>query len=347
MFNVISKRLITKKIHYFIFLILYFSSSCNEKNSGKVDICHYDKKTDKWQTITVNKNKIHKHLEHGDPVEGGCEEYTYVVDTVFEKLLFELNYDSALDNHVLISNVDSITHLNIEGRPNQKVRSLVGIEAFKRLKILSCRGNRIKQLDLRKNIALTELYCYENDISNLDISKNINLEILFCGANKLTSIDVSKNIKLKDLHCYSNQLTSLDISNNINLERLYIQVNNFNKIDISKNSKLMTLHCNNNPLLQNLNLENNSNLEVLYCHNNGLTSLDVSNNPKLKTLHCNDNELKNINIKNRNNKLLKNAEFRVFNNPNLTCIQVDSEAWSNANWPYKDPKARFSVNCIK
>ena len=44
-----------------------------------------------------------------------------------------------------------------------------------------------------------------------------------------------------------------------------------------------------------------------------------------------------------------NANFINFGstaNPNLTCIQVDNVAYSNANWSaYKDSIASFSTNC--
>ena len=58
------------KFGYFFLLILLLFSACKSDNSGGVDICHYDKKTDTWQTITVNKDKVQKHLDHGDPVGG-------------------------------------------------------------------------------------------------------------------------------------------------------------------------------------------------------------------------------------------------------------------------------------
>ncbi|MDH5413322.1 MAG: leucine-rich repeat domain-containing protein [Flavobacteriaceae bacterium] len=319
--------------------------SCNRNTAGGVDICHYDKKTGMWQTITVNKNKVQKHLDHGDPVGGGCEEYTFVEDAIFEEFLFDLGYDENIDNLILTSNIDSITHLNIEGRPDQKIKNLVGIGAFKNLQVLNCRGNDLVALDLSKNTNLRELYCYDNKITKLDLSNNINLEILFCGSNKLSDLTVSKNANLKELNCYNNELQGLDISNNVNLERLWVQVNQLTNLDLSKNIKLTTLHCNHNVLLENLDLKNNSNLEVLYCHHTGLTTLDVSNNQKLKTLHCNDNKLNNLNLKNGKNILLKSAEFKINNNPYLKCVEVDHKGWSDLHWTYKNTITRFSTDC--
>jgi len=196
MFNLISKHPVTKKVHYFILLTLLFLASCKRDSLGGVHICHYEKKTNTWQTITVNKDKIQKHLEHGDPVGGGCEEYTYVADTVFEQFLYDLRYDDIIDKHIFTSNIDSITYLNIEGRPGHKIKSLGGIEAFKNLQVLNCKENDLVAIDLSKNANLRELYCYDNKITKIDLSKNPNLEVLFCGSNKLSGLDVSRNINL-------------------------------------------------------------------------------------------------------------------------------------------------------
>jgi len=37
--------------------------------------------------------------------------------------------------------------------------------------------------------------------------------------------------------------------------------------------------------------------------------------------------------------------FNALNNPNLTCIQVDNVAYSNANWTSIDAQTNFSLNC--
>jgi hypothetical protein len=40
-----------------------------------------------------------------------------------------------------------------------------------------------------------------------------------------------------------------------------------------------------------------------------------------------------------------NHAFLAYNNPNLSCIEVDNVAWSTANWPNIDSTAYFSLNC--
>jgi hypothetical protein len=52
-------------------------------------------------------------------------------------------------------------------------------------------------------------------------------------------------------------------------------------------------------------------------------------------------------LRNGNNAILSNSKSSNFtNNPNLTCIQVDDVAFSNANWiTLKDATASYSSNC--
>ena len=37
--------------------------------------------------------------------------------------------------------------------------------------------------------------------------------------------------------------------------------------------------------------------------------------------------------------------MNAYQNPNLTCINVDNAAWSTANWTNIDPQHYFSNNC--
>ena len=63
----------------------------------------------------------------------------------------------------------------------------------------------------------------------------------------------------------------------------------------------------------------------------------------LTNLACNDNQLTSLDIKNGNN--INMVTFNALGNPNLSCIEVDNAAWSNANWSYIDATAFFSENC--
>ena len=89
----------------------------------------------------------------------------------------------------------------------------------------------------------------------------------------------------------------------------------------------------------------NTALTQLSCENNPLTSLDVSNNTALDVLICFDSEqLECLNITNGNNTVMT---LYLFDNPNLTCIEVDDENYSTANWTGDniDSQIYFSENC--
>jgi hypothetical protein len=71
--------------------------------------------------------------------------------------------------------------------------------------------------------------------------------------------------------------------------------------------------------------------------------LDVSANTALTELYCYSNQLTSLDVQNGNNNIF--TAFEAYNNPNLTCIQVDDADWSNTNWSNIDPVASFSENC--
>jgi hypothetical protein len=119
-------------------------------------------------------------------------------------------------------------------------------------------------------------------------------------------------------------LTTLDVTNNIYLEELDIEVNQFQSIDISQNINLLEF----------------------YCTYNQLTDVDVSHMGSLTVLQCNVNELICLNVANGNND---NMNLIAYNNPNLTCIEVDDTSWAIANWTPAglniDSTASFSDDC--
>ena len=147
------------------------------------------------------------------------------------------------------------------------------------------------------------------------------LQSLYCGYNQLTDLNVTQNSALLVLSCYHNQLTSLNVSFNYYLS---------------------TLECNDNEIV-NLDFSQNLPLSYLSCYNNQITSLDLSQNISLHTLLGFNNQLYSLNIKNINNVAILN--FNVLNNPYLTCVEVDDEDWSTANWLNIDATAVYSEDC--
>ena len=198
---------------------------------------------------------------------------------------------------------------------------LTGIEAFTALTNLNCDQNKLVSLDVSANTALIDLVCFDNQLTSLDVSNNTALGEFLCYDNQLTSLDVSNNTVLELLFCYDNQLTSLDVSNNTGLERMICGSNQLTSLDVS----------------------NNTALELLDCERNQLDSLDVSVNTNLTELGCEQNQLTSLDARNGNNQNL--LQFKVIDNPNLTCINVDDVTYSSNNWTNIDAQHYFSANC--
>ncbi len=116
-------------------------------------------------------------------------------------------------------------------------------------------------------------------------------------------------------------------------------------LNVSNNKFLEKLSCTSNQLSV-LDVKNLTSLIELYCDKNQLKNLDLSKNISLTDLDCSNNQLTLLNLKNgKNDKLIKEY-LLLTNNPNLTCIQVDSKTYADANWSSsKDVTASYSESC--
>lgn len=312
----------------------------------------------------------------------GLSQNTSVPDEVFEQFLIDMQYDTApVDGFVPTANIENIEFLDISFLG---IEDLTGIEDFSALKTLRCNFNLLTSLDLSQNTALESLECNDNEITSLDLSQNTALTTLNCSLNELTTLDLSQNTLLTNLNCSNISISSLDLSQNTALSSLDCSFNQLTNLNLSQNNALTFLDCNDNeltsldlnlnPLLKNLNCYNNqltsldvgqqTDLIFLYCYNNNLSILDVSQNVELSQLVCYDNELTNLDltqntalavldcgtnsltsldVKNGNNIIINT--FRTIGNPNLNCINVDSAAYSTANWTNIDAQSFFSEDC--
>ncbi len=151
-------------------------------------------------------------------------------------LLQAFKGDSLEINHMAVGNTVEL-YINYKN-----IASLQGLEYFKNLEILECRGRdtKLTSLDVTQNVNLKELFCSGNNLHSLDVTQNVNLEVLGCTFNELTFLDISQNVKLESLYCSINELTTLDISKNPLLIDLYCGINKLTTLDISKNPLLIS-----------------------------------------------------------------------------------------------------------
>lgn len=167
------------------------------------------------------------------------------------------------------------------------------------------------------------------------------LEALNCSSNALTSLNLNSNKFLKQLVCNNNQLTTL-IADKIDLEVLDCSFNAFKEIQTSSFTSLKIFDCSNN-VLEAIALQDNLELVNFTGNNNSLIALNAIRNNKLEKVLCHNNQLEILELKNKNNALLQVLDAR--NNPNLTCISIDSNFTPPLTWG-KDSQANYNDSCF-
>jgi Leucine-rich repeat (LRR) protein len=158
---------------------------------------------------------------------------------------------------------------------NLSISDLKGIEHFVNLPILYCNNNVLLSVDLRQNIALTELRCNNNLLTELNLSQNILLSILRCYQNSLANLNLNQNTALTSLWCPFNNLTHLDLTQNTALTDLRCRDNQLLDLDLTVNTALTFLRCSNNSL---------TTLNVANGNNTNFTFYDSTNNPNLSCI---------------------------------------------------------------
>lgn len=128
----------------------------------------------------------------------------------------------------------------------------------------------------------------------------------------------------------------------VNLTQLNVANNNISAIDLSQNPDLFYVRIAGNPITS-IDVSGNialTQFDVANCHQ--LTALDLSSNSSLQALAAGNSNLNSLNLANGNNTNITYAYLANCNN--LTCIQVDNAAYSNANWTgnnYLKPAGAF------
>jgi hypothetical protein len=221
----------------------------------------------------------------------------------------------------------------------------------------------IPTLGFGQNVNIPDAIFKESLVGNSTINTNGDSEIqvseasafngeIYCvGLNISNLTGIEAFAALTTLICSTNNLTSLDVTGCTALTTLFCNFNNLTSLDVSTNTALTDLRCYNN-LLTSLDVSGCTALTYLNCDNNQLTSLDVSTCTALTYLYCDNNQLTSLDLRNGNNNNF--LAFYAYDNPNLTCINVDDATWSTVNWPVVspplpnfvfDPQQYFSNNC--
>ncbi len=270
-------------------------------------------------------------------------------NTQLKFLVLSFNQLSGID----LSQNTLLADVNLEGN----AISSIDVSELDSLDDLAVGGNLLTSLDVSQNPVLTALSIWNtfthqnhNQISSLDLSANPLLRRLLVLNNQMTSLDVSQNPELFTLNCSDNLIPQLDLSNNANLNTLGCSNNLLTELDVA-HLDLQALNCNDNQISGFLDLAASPDLVLLICNNNqidsialppspfminlyvsnnALSSLDVSHLGIIQEFICHNNQLKSLNMRNGTNTFLQS--FTAYNNPELSCIQVDDVAYATATF---------------
>ncbi|MCR4032587.1 MULTISPECIES: T9SS type A sorting domain-containing protein [Flavobacterium] len=313
-----------------------------------------------------------------------CRPYTAIPDPNFEDKLIALNIDlDGKNGQVLTANIAQIKTLDVSA---SSIANLTGIEDFASLETLNCKDNQLLFLDLSKNTALTSLNASNNKLVSLDLKNGKNTLLnkntsTFTGNANLKCIQVDDEnyantnwVALKDASANYNTLCNAFVSiPDANFENKLIalgidldgkngrvltsNIASVTTLDVSASSisnltgiegfvslKQLNISSNN---LKAVDLNKNVSLTTLNAKSNQLLNLDLSKNTALIEVDCSANNLFSLNLKNGNNAKMQNMVAGNFkSNPNLTCIQVDDKAYSDANWANaKETAASYNTTC--
>ncbi len=281
-----------------------------------------------------------------------------------------LNYNDHLQNLDLTAAVNlkelMINKCNLNEMPdlshNQQLESLtLGFYVDNDPVVDAYPDNHFQILNFSNNPNLKYITAQNVGLQQIDLSQNHNLESIGLSFNQtLSTIDLSNNINLRILFLNRCNLGAIDVTNNINLEYLILgqnvnyapfqsyTPNHIQNIDVSQNPKLKALGIDDNQIT-NIDIQNNQLLESFLCSNNPITDIDLSLAPNLQYVVIKDNpNLNTINLKNHHNADIIMA--RLYNNPNLSCIEVDDATTAIAgtgiysNW-LVDNNTVFSDDC--
>jgi Leucine-rich repeat (LRR) protein len=337
--------------------------------------------TNKLTAIDVSKNSLLSYFDCG---KNNLSTIDITKNTSLINLFCRQNQLTALDVtkntvlSILILNTNQISSLDVSknlvlntlGCSDNKLTAL-DLSKNTLLLNLICSGNKLESLDISGNKQLKSLNCKDNSLVSLNLKNGNNtsftynsdyglqIEINFKGNPDLSCIEVDSKIysdskwsQMKDYNALFNEncssYTKIPDSNfEDKLIALGIDTDGKNgKVMTASINTLTTLNVSNCNITNLEGIQEFAKLETLNCSSNQLTSLDITKNLSLTSLHCENNKLVMLNLNNGKNTLFPNTSLLLTNNPNLTCIQVDNETYSNTNWVnFKDSTASFSTFC--
>ena len=235
------------------------------------------------------------------------EELAEIADPVFKAYLTE-HFDADQDGEISVLEALDVRKIAVK---TDRISSLEGIEYFKNLDTLICRGvepdaseydysgspGHLRSLDLSSLVYLRHLECDGNYLETLVLPDSPWLEFLRCSHNKLKELDLSKSPGLRILQAFVNNLSMIDFSSNTDIESIEIGDNrDVNSVDVTMCQKLGVLNLGYLSQVKELNLSGNPRLGWLGIYGSGITSVDLNSNPELRYLNCENTPIASLDL---------------------------------------------------
>ena len=224
-------------------------------------------------------------------------EFVYFEDKTLEKFLVE-NFDTNDNGRIERAEAETVTGIDCN---EQGIRSMVGIKAFKNLRMLDCSYNQIDgELDLSGMTELREAY----------VDHNIYTKLNLAGCTNLSLVEANDNVERDENYNSIFRMTSIDVTGCSSLVYLELTDNAIEAIDLSDCAKLQVLRMTWNNLTS-IDVTNNPELTHLYVRKNlELTGvIDLSNNTKLQEVWCAESKVKGLNLSNDHSSLYKIVSY--------------------------------------
>lgn len=245
------------------------------------------------------------------------------------------------------------------GQYQYSITSLSGIENFKYLQSLTCRGTGLKECDLNQNNRLYYVDLMFNELEELYFNDHPYLQRVWCSHNPdLSVLNVKSCEALREISCDETALTSLhiakpeivtyltyaytgislDLTQFPNLDCLNVSGHNLSSLELAPQAKtkIGQLMCNNNNLTS-IDLSEYPNLWAFYCSGNKITDLDLSVAPNIQMLSCDGNLLTTLNIKPLSNLISLYCGKQQNDIPlELQLTDAQKELWTNEWSAYVD-----------
>ncbi|MDX1277368.1 T9SS type A sorting domain-containing protein [Oceanihabitans sediminis] len=204
------------------------------------------------------------------------------------------------------------------------------------------KGNNIQDLDLQGLSSLVRVDVSESSLHTINLTGCTSLQYINISETSIASLDIIDNPVINNVGLYDCNIQNLNLENCPNLEKLTLSLClSFNELSISNCNSFKNLTLNHVDL-SNFDFSGLAGLESLTVQESTVLDIDLSNSPNLHTLILHYSGTNSLDLRNGNNINLSN--FNVITT-NLTCVNVDNEVYSTANWDNDNNSFIFSEDC--